>query len=254
MNYSNIEIVNKLKEIEKEFDIKILWAIDAGSRAWGIASKDSDFDIRFIYKRKIEDYIKLNKEADTIEIPICDSLDIIGYDLEKVLRLLYKSNPTMYEWMNSPIKYIDSGFKERLHPILNICFCEKKMLYHYLNMAKKSFSKYINGKLIKPKNYLYIIRSLLACKWVISKRCTPPISFDKLVDSELPEDMKVLVEHLKNLKINKSKKHEIKPIKMLDEYLNGEIGPINEHISSYDDRKQDIIDELNKFFQKEIEL
>ena len=105
MNYSNIEIVNKLKEIEKEFDIEILWAIDAGSRAWGIASKDSDFDIRFIYKRKIEDYLKLNKEADTIEIPICDSLDIIGYDLEKVLRLLYKSNPTMYEWMNSPIKF-----------------------------------------------------------------------------------------------------------------------------------------------------
>ena len=42
-------IIEKLKTIEKEENVRILLAVESGSRAWGFASPDSDYDVRFIY-------------------------------------------------------------------------------------------------------------------------------------------------------------------------------------------------------------
>ncbi len=50
----NILIPEKLKEIEKNYGVEILWAVESGSRSWGFASPDSDFDVRFIYKRPLK--------------------------------------------------------------------------------------------------------------------------------------------------------------------------------------------------------
>lgn len=90
-------IYRKLREIEKEENIKILLAVESGSRAWGFASPDSDYDVRFIYVRAKEDYLRLVKIRDVIELPINELLDINGWDLQKTLRLLYNSNPTLFE-------------------------------------------------------------------------------------------------------------------------------------------------------------
>ena len=84
------KIIEKLKEIEEKENIKILLAVESGSRAWGFASPDSDYDVRFIYIRKLENYLRLNKMRDVIELPIDEELDINGWDLQKTLRLLYK--------------------------------------------------------------------------------------------------------------------------------------------------------------------
>ncbi len=42
-------ILEKLKYIEEENNVKILYAVESGSRGWGFASRDSDYDVRFIY-------------------------------------------------------------------------------------------------------------------------------------------------------------------------------------------------------------
>ena len=97
------KIQTQLRRIEEEESIKILLAVESGSRAWGFASPDSDYDVRFIYIRRMEDYLKLEKVRDVIELPMDDVLDMNGWDLQKTLRLLYKSNPTLFEWFSSPI-------------------------------------------------------------------------------------------------------------------------------------------------------
>ncbi len=98
-------IESKLREIEEKKNIKILHCVESGSRAWGFASPDSDYDVRFIYVRPKEFYLRLDKTRDVIEWQLDDTFDINGWDISKALSLLYKSNPTLFEWNSSPIVY-----------------------------------------------------------------------------------------------------------------------------------------------------
>ena len=103
--YREIIIPEKIAEIEQKENVKILHCVESGSRAWGFSSPDSDFDVRFIYVRPKEFYLRLDQTRDVIEWQLDDVLDINGWDLKKALTLLYKSNPTLFEWNNSPIVY-----------------------------------------------------------------------------------------------------------------------------------------------------
>ena len=82
-----------------------MWACESGSRAWGFPSVNSDYDVRFVYLRRTEDYLRASPLRDVIEIPISDELDISGWDLPKALGLFRKSNPPLLEWLQSPIVY-----------------------------------------------------------------------------------------------------------------------------------------------------
>ncbi len=115
-----------MREIEKEFDVEVLWAIESGSRAWGFESPDSDFDVRFIYKHKPDFYLALDKGRDVIELPIDETWDVSGWDLDKTLKLLFKSNPTLFEWLQSPIVYHQTDFIERIRQYAQTYFSEKK--------------------------------------------------------------------------------------------------------------------------------
>ena len=128
-------IVSELKKIEAEYNVRILLAVESGSRAWGFASPDSDYDVRFIYVRPKEDYLRLEEVRDVIELPINDELDINGWDLQKALRLLYKSNPTLFEWFSSPIVYMETAFADRFRSIMTEYFSSKKSLYHYISIS-----------------------------------------------------------------------------------------------------------------------
>lgn len=118
-------ILSKLKEIEKQYGVRILLAVESGSRAWGFESPDSDYDVRFIYVRKQSDYLKLEGIRDVIELPIDDTLDINGWDITKTLRLLYKSNPTLFEWFSSPIIYRKDSFSQSLSRFWQNTFLRK---------------------------------------------------------------------------------------------------------------------------------
>ncbi len=128
----------KLKEIEARENIRVIHCVESGSRAWGFASPDSDYDVRFIYVRPIEYYLRLDKTRDVIEWQLDDTLDINGWDLQKALRLLHSSNPTLFEWNNSPIVYKTTPEWAEISAIIGHFFQKKAGLYHYLSTAKKT--------------------------------------------------------------------------------------------------------------------
>jgi len=99
------QIKAELARIEEDENISILWACESGSRAWGFESQNSDYDVRFIYLQRTEEYLRASDLRDVIEKPISDDLDISGWDLPKALRLFRKSNPPLLEWLQSPIVY-----------------------------------------------------------------------------------------------------------------------------------------------------
>lgn len=153
-----------LYEISRDQQVRILYACESGSRAWGMASKNSDYDVRFLYVRPQAAYLCLDLPRDVIERPITDDLDINGWDIFKALRLLRKSNPPLLEWLFSPIVYMEtSPTIEELRAIARQRFSETSLFYHYRHMAEGNYRQYIAGKAQVPlKKYLYVVRPLVA--------------------------------------------------------------------------------------------
>lgn len=249
----NILVPEKLREIENEYNVKVLLAVESGSRAWGFASPDSDFDVRFIYKRPRNEYLKLNQTRDVIEIPIDDIWDVNGWDLDKTLRLLYKSNPTLYEWLNSPICYCRTDFCDKVTPLMKEYFSVKNTMYHYLNTARSNMKNYLLGEEVKPKKYFYALRPLLACHWVMENKTPPPVLFDALAEAMLPGSLRSAVDHLLDIKLNTPEKAEIKPISEINFFLKEGIARFDELIKNLPQENNCGWDMMNEFFISEIE-
>ena len=174
-------IINKLKEIEDKYNVKILFAVESGSRAWGFPSTDSDYDVRFIYKRNINDYLKIDSVDDFIDIEIVDELDFKGWDIQKVLRLMLKSNSSINEYLQSPIHYIsDEIFEKELFDLAASQFNSQKVAMHYLGITTKRIIEMEHENDIKLKSLFYALRSVLSAKWIVEKKTIPPMEFDKL--------------------------------------------------------------------------
>lgn len=194
------EILQQLEKIEKEQNVKILYAVEAGSRGWGFASKDSDYDARFIFIRPLESYLSIDDPKDYIELPINENLDINGWDIRKALKLFRKSNPPLLEWLSSPIVYIDCyGVADSLRALSREHFAPLPSLHHYLSLAKGTLKDIENNSKVKIKKYFYIIRPLLACMWIEKYSTVPPMEYSKLLeaqclDSALSESLALLYE------------------------------------------------------------
>ena len=141
-------------------------------------------------------------------------LDINGWDIDKTLRLLHKSNPTVFEWFSSPLIYQTSTFADQFRPIMQKYFSSKAGLWHYLHMAEGNYRDYLRGEMVRAKKYFYVLRPILACKWILEKGTPPPMLFTDLVKSELPDDLSETVYQLLDLKINSP---EIKEIPRIDQ-------------------------------------
>lgn len=146
----------KLQEIEEKCNVKILYVIESGSRAWGFASEDSDYDVRFIYARKTEDYLKLEKTRDVIEYELTDIYDINGWDVKKFLPLLHDRNPVIFEWAQSPIVYKTSSSWEKIFAIINDFAIFKKLMHHYLSMSKHNYHEFFKTEEVIYKKYLFM--------------------------------------------------------------------------------------------------
>ena len=241
-------IIQKLKEIEKENQVRILLAVESGSRAWGFASPDSDYDVRFIYVRAREDYLRLDDVRDVIELPINDVLDINGWDLQKTLRLLHRSNPTLFEWLSSPIVYMETPVADRLRKIMTEYFLQKKSLYHYLSMAEGNYREYLKGDIVRAKKYFYVLRPVLACRWVLNRRTPPPMRFSELARAELPAELAGQVQRLLELKMNSPEIREIPRIDALNDFLTSQIAAVREDIGSVTDERSGSWEELDRLF------
>lgn len=241
-------IKEKLKEIEQKENCRILLAVESGSRAWGFASPDSDYDVRFIYVRPKEFYLRLEQTRDVIELPINNVLDINGWDISKTLRLLHKSNPTVFEWFSSPIIYRDSPFAEAFKPIMSRYFSSKSGLWHYLHMADGNYRDSLCGDMVKAKKYFYVLRPILACRWILEKGNPPPMLFSELMESQLEDALKPTVRQLLSLKMDSPEVKQIPRIDILNAYLNRSIVEIKEQIEQLPKEESRSWEELNFLF------
>lgn len=175
-------VMDELVTIEREKGVRVLFACESGSRGWGFASPDSDYDVRFIYVKPLEWYLRVGQPRDVIERPIDDVLDVSGWELRKALHLLHKSNPTLLEWLDSPVVYReDEPVTRRLRALAPQFFKQATVRYHYLAMAKKNFRGYLQDEVVRYKKYLYVLRPLLAVRWIDAGRGMPPMRFADLV-------------------------------------------------------------------------
>lgn len=241
-------IQETLREIELRENCRILLAVESGSRAWGFASPDSDYDVRFIYIRPPESYLRLNRARDVIERPVSDALDVNGWDLDKTLKLLHKSNPTVFEWFSSPTVYRTSLFAEAFRPIMLRYFLSKAGLWHYLQMASGNYREYLKGDRVRAKKYFYVLRPILACRWILEKKTPPPMLFSELAKSQLPKYLEDAVQKLLDLKINSPEVKMIPRIAILNEYLDESIAEIRELARQYPTESVRDWKELNALF------
>lgn len=178
------DIMRRLARVEAAEGVKILLAIESGSRAWGFASPNSDFDVRFIYVRPADWYLSVDLEErrDVIEYPIVDEIDLNGWDVRKALRLFWKSNPAFVEWVQSPINYIERGsFAPQVRELLPQVYRLDSGIHHYRSMAKTNYREHLQAEMVRLKKYFYVLRPLLAVRWLQTYQTPAPIEFDKLL-------------------------------------------------------------------------
>ncbi|MEN5017312.1 nucleotidyltransferase domain-containing protein [Erwinia sp. Eh17-17] len=175
-------VLAALKAIEVRENVRVLYACESGSRGWGFASPDSDYDVRFIYVHQPEWYLRVEPPRDVIERPIDSELDVCGWELRKTLGLLKAANPTLMEWLDSPVVYRQHpDAVQALRGLVPDFFSDLRARYHYLSMAKKNFRGYLQGESVRLKKYFYVLRPLLAVQWIEAGKGIPPMRFDRLM-------------------------------------------------------------------------
>lgn len=247
----NQSIQKRLKEIEKQHQVTILYACESGSRAWGFPSTNSDYDVRFIYVHPQEWYlsIDLERKRNVIELPIEDELDINGWDIRKTLQLLRKSNPTLMEWLQSPIVYRkNEKADELLNELLPVYYSEKACYYHYLHMANGNFQSYLQDDEVWLKKYFYVLRPILALKWIEKDGSLPPMEFEELLDRLIPTSQ--LRDEIDQLLAAKRSGNELQTgprIEPISHFIEEELERLNQ-IMPKDEPKTDI-EPLNQAFR-----
>ncbi len=221
------DILQRIKMAEQEHNVKVLYAIESGSRAWGFASPNSDYDVRFIYVHAKDWYLSIDLEdkRDVIEYPIVDEIDINGWDIRKALKLFSRSNPAFMEWINSPIIYINkNNFAEQMQALVTSTYSCNKGIYHYRSMAKTNYRGYLQTDLVPLKKYFYVLRPLLAIQWIEKYQEPTPIVFEQLRSlltkgSALDNEIDKLLERKK-----RSLEKELAPaIPIINEFIEQEL-------------------------------
>lgn len=224
-------VLERLSAIEGDYDVRVLFAVESGSRAWGFYSPDSDYDVRFVYSRRPEYYLSIDVEnhRDVIECPIDNDLDITGWDLRKALKLFHRSNPSIIEWTLSPFLYWEHGLlRTELTNQLPTTYSPTAGWFHYRSLAHSNFKNYITSAdagQVRLKKYLYVLRGLLAARWVERTWSPPPLAFAALVDSEVG-CLDVPVNDIRGLLVRKRQQSELglgERIPTLDAFIEAEL-------------------------------
>ncbi len=247
-------IINKLKEIEKENNIKILYAVESGSRGWGFESQDSDYDVRFIYTHPDNWYLSIEDKKDFIEVPINDLLDISGWDIRKALLQYKKSNPTLLEWLSSPIVYQeDFSTAQKMRDLLPQYFSSVHTIYHYLHIARKKFEEIMSTDQVKIKKYFYILRPIMACMWIEKNKAMPPMEFSKLLaEQQLDNGLLNEIEKLLNKKTS-GLEIDIKPkSQILIDFLDSKIEHYEQYLKTIKIEKKCDYEPLNSLFRESL--
>lgn len=272
-NEITLSIKEKLSQIEQRENIRILYACESGSRAWGFASPDckaetcysacktaesrpksvacldqtySDYDVRFIFVRPVEDYLRVKELPDFIDAELNEVYDINGWDLKKFFKQLYKSNPVLFEWANSPIFYRTTQEWESVKAIMKEYVLQVAMIHHYRGMAKSNVRSNFATSEVVLKKYLYVLRPVLACVWIMQKHTVPPTEFMKLVEEVLPEELKVLADELLAVKMKSGEKEKGARIPQIDLLIESKLNEAT--VFPVTDEVQENYEKLDKLF------
>ena len=249
------KILGEIKRIEEQYEVKVCYAVESGSRAWGFPSKDSDYDVRFIYVHKKNWYLSIDQKRDVIELPINELLDINGWELRKALRLFKKSNPPLMEWLHSGIVYYQAyTLVDKMKAIQEKVFLPQSALYHYLNMAKGNFRDYLHRDQVKIKKYFYVLRPILACIWIEKHNTVPPIEFQILVEELLDEgQLKHEILTLLERKIRGDELNLEPKVTVINDFIEREINRLEEYTKALKVSKEDITPILDQLFREVLE-
>ena len=252
-----------IRQLEIDYDLKVLYACEAGSRAWGFPAKDSDYDVRFIYVNRKEWYLSIDEERDTIEIPsrdrisipIDEKLDVSGWELKKALRLLRKSNPAIFEWLHSSIIYDENySIVEQMRLMSEEIFSPIVGLKHYLQMGKGNFRACLQENEINIKKYLNVLRPIFAAEWIVSQQTSPPVSFHTLLKAtslpgEVKEEVNKIIQHKMagdewGIDVNKV---------IIQSFIQKETDRLEKYAKTLEGRHSDLTEKLNRFFRHTLE-
>ena len=215
-----------LRAVEEDRKVRVLFACESGSRAWGFASQDSDYDVRFVYVHQRDWYLSVEDRRDVIEQPISDDLDVSGWELRKALRLLRKSNPPLLEWLKSPVVYCENAvFRAEFEAVAEAFYSPRRCFAHYLHMAFGNWHKYLRGRSeVSLKKYLYVFRPLLACRWIERMHSQVPMLFADLVEGVLEEkDVRQALDELVQRKQAGLELATAPPVEVLSRFIADEL-------------------------------
>ncbi|MCB0838559.1 MAG: nucleotidyltransferase domain-containing protein [Bacteroidetes bacterium] len=245
------QIQSKLTELSEERGIKILHACESGSRAWGFPSPDSDYDVRFIYVHPRDWYLSIENSTDNINIFFSKDLDFNAWDIRKALGLLRKSNATPFEWLQSPIVYRESpGFADKFRSLFEEYFAPKALTHHYLGICTSSLKSVTDSGVIKLKKYFYVLRPLLAAKWIVDGKGVPPMEFGKLMAGLDDQPViKQIIDELLEIKKEAAEDQTIHLIPELQRFIEKEWNRCDALAGDLPKKKSDP-DSLNQFFRQ----
>ena len=189
-------ILGELRKIEEQHHVRILHAVESGSRSWGFASPDSDYDIRFVYVRPAYDYLRLDEPRDVIEWINDGVLDINGWDLRKAMTLFVKGNATLFEWSHSPVVYKTTAEWEKIRKTALQYFSEKTAILHYYGTAMSTWSGHLTGETVRYKKYFYALRPLLAARYIECFHKVPPVLFEELLQLDIEPELRAAIDDL----------------------------------------------------------
>ena len=245
------EIKKELLRLEQQHKIKILYAVESGSRAWGFASTDSDWDVRYIYIHDLDWYLNIDSGKDSQEEILPNDIDLAGWELKKALRLFRKSNPPMLEWLRSPIVYLQQfSTADRLRELTKEYFNPKSCIHHYLHMAEGNFINYLQKDIVRVKKYFYVLRPVLACDWIKQTNTMAPMEFQKLVDSQVTDPyVKTEIQNLLTRKIAGEELNEDPKNQILNDFLDQKIKFYNAYVATIQQANPPDSARLNELFR-----
>lgn len=169
----------------RQYDCRLLFACESGSRAWGVPSPESDYDVRFIYALPLKSYLSIEDHRDTIETVFPNDIDLAGWGLRKSLRLFSTCSIVLNEQIQSPIVYGgEPEFQKRLQELIPVYFDKKRAIFHYMKIAEQALSQGMQGLSIGINRFFYVLRPLLACRWISTTDSMPPTEFTRLLEAD----------------------------------------------------------------------
>ena len=225
------EIKAKLTQIEQQKNIRILYACESGSRAWGFASPDSDYDVRAVYVKPLDWYLGLDeKPSDTFSAMLPDDIDISAWELRKALRQMLKSNASFMEWLGSPIVYRDSGLLAQLNELKDRVFNPVAGAFHYASMLRHALDDRSADGSIGVKKLCYALRAGLCVRWSMEHDTMPPTAFAAVRRGvSLSGEADFAIDRLLELKASACEKDRIVPDSALVPLVEDCFGQLGEH-------------------------